>query len=190
MHAMRLFLARLLLALFAAGAVSAGRASSGFVVVPRQVNAPSTPPNPSTGAGGGAGGGAGTGAGAGGNAVASSAQCLEYSRIANFSSIGSNTTLRSAFIQASPVGTKSNLNMLAAAVAALPPLTLNAALNEACGNLTTVAAVEADRNFSQGNIAGFPTSLTPDAVENGWPVIFSTVFCLVVMCVPWMFMLG
>jgi hypothetical protein len=183
MHAMRLFLARLLLALFAASAVSAGRASSGFVVVPRQV----TPPNPN---GGGTGAGAGTGTGANTPADSTSPQCLEYSRVANFSTIGSNTTLRSAFIQASPVGTKSNLNMLAAAVAALPPLTLNAALNEACGNLTTLAAVEVDRNFSQGNIAGFRTSLTPDAVENGWPVIFSTIFCLTVMCVPWMFMLG
>lgn len=189
MHAMRLFLARLLLALFAASAVSASRASSGFIVVPRQV-APVTPPNPNGGAGTGTGAGAGTGTGANLPTGSTAPQCLEYSRIANFSSIGSNTTLRSAFIQASPVGTKSNLNMLAAAVAALPPLTLNAALNQACGNLTTVAAVEVDRNFSQGNIAGFRTSLTPDAVENGWPVIFSTVFCLVVMCVPWMFMLG
>lgn len=167
---MRLFITRLLVALFLANAAAAGRPghiSSGFVAVPRQVPAPIPNANP-----------------------LASPQCLDYSRTANFSTIGSNTTLRSAFIQASPVGTISNLRMLAAAVAALPPMTANFALNQACGNLTTIAAVEVDRNFSQGIIAGFTgVSLTPDVVENDWPVIFSVVFCVLVLCIPWLFML-
>lgn len=164
---MKLFIARILLALSLAQAAVAGDAS-GFRIVPRQVPAPSPVANPSA-----------------------SPQCLDYSRTANFSTIGSNTTLRSAFLQASPVGVKANLNMLAAAVAALPPLTMNVALNQACGNLTTIAAVEVDRNFSQGIIAGFTgVSLTPDAVVNDWQVIFCVLFCCFMLGIPWLFMLG
>ncbi|KAM0323479.1 hypothetical protein ACHAQA_008759 [Verticillium albo-atrum] len=167
---MKLLIARLLLALCLSHAVAAGRlpADADMLVARQDAAAPGTT--------------AGTGPGG--------PQCLEYSRTANFSVIGSNTTLRSAFIQASPVGTHSNLNFLAAMVVALPPMTANVPLNDACGNLTTIAAVEADRNFSQGNIVGFPTSLTPDAIEGGWPVIFSVCAAVMVLCIPWLFMLG
>ncbi|KAM0282144.1 hypothetical protein ACHAQH_003184 [Verticillium albo-atrum] len=163
MYAMRLFISRLLLALCLSHAVSAGRIpgdASDSAIVARQDLAPGGP------------------------------QCLEYSRTANFSTIGSNITLRSAFIQAAPVGTHASLNFLAAMVVALPPMTANVALNDACGNLTTIAAVEAQRNFSQGIVAGFTTSLTADATESGWPVIFCMFAIVTIMGIPWLFMLG
>ncbi|EGY19042.1 hypothetical protein VD0002_g8876 [Verticillium dahliae] len=169
MYTMRLLLARLLLALCLTHAVSAGRLltnTADAVLIARQDAAP-----------------------AGGNPLAQP-QCLEYSRTANFSTIGSNITLRSAFIQASPFGTHQNLDFLAAMVVALPPMTADTALNAACGNLTTVAAAEAARNFSEGNIAGFPTSLTADATVADWQVIFCMFAIVVFMGIPWLFMLG
>ncbi|KAL9949650.1 hypothetical protein D7B24_006718 [Verticillium nonalfalfae] len=165
MYTMRLLLARLLLALCLTNAVSAGRLLADAVVIARQDAAPASNP-------------------------LAQPQCIEYSRTANFSTIGSNITLRSAFIQASPFGTHQNLNFLAAMVVALPPMTADAALNAACGNLTTVAAAEAARNFSQGNIAGFPTSLTADATVADWQVIFCMFAIVTLMGIPWLFMLG
>ncbi|OCK81931.1 hypothetical protein K432DRAFT_350075 [Lepidopterella palustris CBS 459.81] len=82
-------------------------------------------------------------------------QCLDYARTANLSTIGANSTYRSAFLQASRVGTIINGRMLDAAILKLPALTGNEALNQACGNLTTVAFTEAERNFTMGIVAQF-----------------------------------
>ncbi|KAF2189124.1 hypothetical protein K469DRAFT_563005 [Zopfia rhizophila CBS 207.26] len=82
-------------------------------------------------------------------------QCLDYARTANLSTIGANSTYRSAFLQASPVGTIFNAQMLNAAILKLPALTGDEALNQACGNLTTIALAEAERNFTVGIVAQF-----------------------------------
>lgn len=120
------------------------------------------------------------------------AQCADYSRTANFSTIGANSTYRSAFLQLSPFGTDGNRKMLDAAVAKLPALTKNAALNAACGNLTTLAFVEAAKNFTNDQVAGLSgikskLNGNPQAVigagmgllaiVGGIIVIFGTVWC-------------
>ena len=85
----------------------------------------------------------------------SSPACLLYSRTANLSTIGSNSTYRSAFLDASPRGNFPNAKMFSTAIVALPPMTIDLALNEECGNLTTVAATEAEVNYTKGVVLEF-----------------------------------
>lgn len=81
--------------------------------------------------------------------------CLEYSSIANLSTIGLNSTYRAAFLEASPEGTDQSAGLLNDAEAKLPPLTANKQLNQQCGNLTTVALEGAATNFTHGIVAQF-----------------------------------
>lgn len=84
--------------------------------------------------------------------------CLEYSSIANLSTIGLNSTLRAAYLQAAPDGTDHSVAILNGAEAKLPTLKVDVALNEQCGNLTSVALVEAGNNFTQGIVAQYRIS--------------------------------
>jgi hypothetical protein len=84
--------------------------------------------------------------------------CLDYSRIANLSTISLNSTYRAAYLQAAPDGTEHSASLLNDAQAKLPPLTKNAALNEQCGNLTTIALTEAASNFTRGIVAQYRIS--------------------------------
>ena len=81
--------------------------------------------------------------------------CLDYSTIANLSTIGLNATYRAAYLQAAPDGTAHSAAILDGAEDKIPPLTMNAELNQQCGNLTTVALVEAANNFTQGVVAQY-----------------------------------
>jgi hypothetical protein len=117
------------------------------------------------------------------------AQCLDYSRIANLSTIGSNATLRAAYFKSSPAGTFSDATLLNNAMAKLPPMTNNIALNNACGNLTAVAAVESERNYSRGIVAQF-SGITgnPQAVRNGEELLVIFTVISAVFSLTWMFM--
>lgn len=110
--------------------------------------------------------------------------CQQYSRIANLSAIGTNSSYRTAFLESSPVGTLFNAAMLNGAMANLPPLTADAALNAACGNLTTIATEQAAVNFTQGIVAQFTFTGNPSAIVNGPIMIGVTLFALVVICGP------
>ncbi|KAB5531457.1 hypothetical protein GE09DRAFT_385759 [Coniochaeta sp. 2T2.1] len=81
--------------------------------------------------------------------------CLDYSSIANLSTISANSTYRAAYLQAAPDGTDHSVAILNDAQAKLPPLTKNEALNQQCGNLTTIAFSEAANNFTQGIVAQY-----------------------------------
>lgn len=110
--------------------------------------------------------------------------CQQYSRIANMSVIGTNSSYRTAFLESSPVGTLQNAAMLNGAMLALPPLTADAALNTACGNLTTIATEQAAVNFTQGIVAQFTFTGNPSSVVNGPIMIVVTLVALVVICGP------
>ncbi|KAF2493683.1 hypothetical protein BU16DRAFT_52185 [Lophium mytilinum] len=111
----------------------------------------------------------------------SNPQCGDYSRIANLSTIGKNSTYRSLFLQASPRGTFADADMLNAAIAKLPTLTKDAGLNKACGNLTTVAFVEAEKNFTEGVVAQF-SGLVPTGITAGPEVALIVGFIVVGFC--------
>ncbi|KFY02416.1 hypothetical protein V490_00501 [Pseudogymnoascus sp. VKM F-3557] len=83
--------------------------------------------------------------------------CADYSRIANYTAIDSNSTLRAAFLQASPQGTDPTRVILdhASLEFAAKNLKFDQALNAQCGNLSTIAMTEVNTNFSLGVVAGW-----------------------------------
>jgi hypothetical protein len=113
-------------------------------------------------------------------------RCFDYSRTANLSTIGANSTYRSAFLQASRVGTHINGVMLNAAIQKLPSLTRDPALNRACGNLTTIAFNEAERNFTQGIVAQFSGLVgNPQELKAGVEVIAVVTVVVVIFVAGW-----
>lgn len=89
--------------------------------------------------------------------------CEEYGRLVNLSTIGTNSTFRSAFIQASPDGTRHSGNILDEATAKYTELALinDTKLNDnktGCGNLTELAIAEAPANFTKGIVGPFSIS--------------------------------
>lgn len=105
--------------------------------------------------------------------------CADYSRLANYTAIDSNSTLRAAFLQASPQGTDPTRVILDRAFKEFNAknLMFDRALNTKCGNLSTVALREVNRNFSQGVVGGWkvvaPTGARIGAAREVWCVGFS-----------------
>lgn len=110
--------------------------------------------------------------------------CQAYSRTANLSAIGSNATIRSTFLDVSPVGKLYNSALLNEAITSLPALAENAQLNAACGNLSALAATEVASNFSRGVVGQFAFTGNHVAITNGPIVAVVTALCLVVILWP------
>ena len=83
--------------------------------------------------------------------------CPDYARIANYTAIDSNATLRAAFLQASPKGTDPTRVILDRAFKefAAKNLMFDVELNGRCGNLSDIAMTEVNTNFSMGLVADF-----------------------------------
>ncbi|OBT68835.1 hypothetical protein VE03_02215 [Pseudogymnoascus sp. 23342-1-I1] len=100
--------------------------------------------------------------------------CADYARLANYTAIDSNSTLRAAFLQASPQGTDPTRVILDRAFIEFNAknLMFDGALNAQCGNLSTIALTEVNRNFSLGVIAGWkvvaPTGAVIGAGREVW----------------------
>lgn len=110
--------------------------------------------------------------------------CAQYSRVANLSAIGANATIRSAFLEASPVGTLFNAALLNRMQQAAGPLARDAQLNQACGNLTAVALQQVGVNFSAGIVGQFAVAENPVSIVSGPIVCVVTALALVVLLVP------
>lgn len=110
--------------------------------------------------------------------------CAQYSRIANLSAIGTNSTLRATFLDVSPVGTFFNEALLTQAQNDLPRLTADPALNQACGNLTAVAIQQAAVNFTNGIIGEFAFTGSHTSIVNGPVMVGVTVAAIVILLVP------
>lgn len=93
--------------------------------------------------------------------------CDNYSRIANLTVIASNATYRSAYLAASPEGSDPARAPLDAAIPQLPALQFDAALNEECGNLTTIAYEGAEANFTNGIVLQFSINGAPMRIGAG-----------------------
>lgn len=87
--------------------------------------------------------------------------CDNYSRIANLTVVGSNATYRGAYLAASPEGGDPARAPLDAAMPQLPALQFDEALNEQCGNLTTIAYEGAEANFTNGIVLQFSINGAP-----------------------------
>lgn len=119
-----------------------------------------------------------------GSALEPAQACAQYSKVANFSAIGTNATIRSAFLEASPVGTMFNSAMLNVMQANAMNLSKDVQLNQVCGNLTAIALEQVNVNFTMGIVGQFMFTENPVSVINGPIIIAVTVACLIIILGP------
>ena len=93
--------------------------------------------------------------------------CAQYSTVANLSAVGSNATIRAAYLAASPEGSDPARAPLDAAVLEEPSFKFNTTINDECGNLTTLAAKEVGVNFTNGIVLQFKVGAVNSAVQMG-----------------------
>lgn len=117
-------------------------------------------------------------------------ECLNYARIANLSTVGTNSTLRSAFLQSSTTGTLYDKRMFTDAQLKLPALTANISLNAACQNWTAIALVESERNYSQRIVLQFANvPENPQSIKSAGPELIAIVsFIFLIFFSVWCFM--
>jgi hypothetical protein len=105
--------------------------------------------------------------------------CFDYSLTANYSTIGANSTYRSTYLQLSPLGSIPVQRMLNAHMKKLPPMTANANLNRDCGNWTTIAFVEGEKNFTDkaingvGGLTGLDKLGNPQSIVRAGPELIA-----------------
>ena len=111
-----------------------------------------------------------------------SAGCTNYARIANLSTVGSNSTYRAAFLRSAPMGTLRAASILDGDIASLPALQMDGQLNGQCGNLTTIAIQAAATNFTQGTVLGFSIQAAVGAELDGFamPFVYALIAVLMV----------
>ncbi|KAF2204553.1 hypothetical protein GQ43DRAFT_437797 [Delitschia confertaspora ATCC 74209] len=118
-----------------------------------------------------------------------SPSCLLYAHIANLSTIASNSTYRSAYLQLSPSGSIAVARVLNSAALALPPMMRNASLNLECGNWSEIAVVEAERNFTRGIVGEFGGLVgNPQEIKAGVELIGIMIAILGMFGGVWCFM--
>lgn len=98
--------------------------------------------------------------------------CPDYSRLANYTVIGTNSTIRAAFLQASPDGTDPTRAILDTAKKTFMQknMMMDQELNRRCGNLSMVAATEVGKNFTNGIVGPFVIK----SVNSGGMAAFKT----------------
>lgn len=79
--------------------------------------------------------------------------CENYSKVANLSVIGLNSTYRAAFLRSAPLGTDAASSILDTQSPKFPAMMMDQNLNAQCGNLSTIAFTEAANNFTNGIVA-------------------------------------
>ncbi|KAI0020311.1 hypothetical protein F4780DRAFT_378193 [Xylariomycetidae sp. FL0641] len=89
-------------------------------------------------------------------AAANTPECMNYAMVANLSTVAANTTLRSAFMTSSDMGTLASRTLLLDIMPELVPLMMDKQLNAKCGNLTAIAVQGVDANLTAGQVLGFP----------------------------------
>ncbi|OHF00629.1 hypothetical protein CORC01_03946 [Colletotrichum orchidophilum] len=114
--------------------------------------------------------------------------CGEYSRIANLSTVGANSTYRATFFEASPNGNQFNAEVLDTAILKLPSVIMDRALNEACGNLTALAIQEAANNFTIRTVLQFSNIPPAAPLDISTNIIFVCAGALFFMTGIWMTM--
>jgi hypothetical protein len=99
--------------------------------------------------------------------------CTNYARIANLSTVASNTTYRAAWIRSAPMGTLMAASILDKETVQLPAVQLDSQLNKQCGNLATIAIQAAATNFTEGTVLGVPIQDDVGAPPDGFAMPFS-----------------
>lgn len=88
--------------------------------------------------------------------------CAFYAQTANYTAINSNSSIRAAFLQASPDGTDPTRAIIDTAAKEFVNrnMMFDEALNKECGNLSAIAMEEVGKNFSNGIVGPFKIKLT------------------------------
>ena len=110
--------------------------------------------------------------------------CADYSRIANLSTIATNSTLRATFLRSSSLGTFPAAAILDADAPKLMDLMFNVALNQECGNSSAIAIVEADRNLTAGTVAGLKIRDAPGVAPDNVSLPILCVVFIIIMGLP------
>lgn len=113
--------------------------------------------------------------------------CLDYRTTAMHAIIGANTSYRSAYLSQSNVGTLYDFRMFDAAIAKLPSLTADRALNDRCRNQTEIVAAEAASNFTRGSVGPFE-NVPKVTITNGPIVAVLVTCCFTIFGLTWIFM--
>lgn len=116
-----------------------------------------------------------------GTVLSTAEACAQYSLVANLSAIGTNSTIRSAFLESSPRGTLFNSALLNVMEANAKLLMLDPELNQACGNLSALALQEVAVNFTMGIVGPFTFTGNPVAIVNGQITGWLTIACIAVI---------
>lgn len=110
--------------------------------------------------------------------------CADYSRIANLSTIALNAKLRGGFLRSSSLGTFAAARILDVESPKLVTLMFDVTLNLQCGNLSELALVEADRNYTSGSVAGMKLLDAPGVAPNDLALPVLCILFIVMMGVP------
>lgn len=119
------------------------------------------------------------------NTNTASTNCLDYSRIANLTTISVNSTYRAAFLRSAPMGTFRAISIIDQDAKKLMPLMMDGKLNGQCGNLSTIAFQAAATNFTQGTVLGFKILEAVGADPAGFAMPFCWVLISLMMTCLW-----
>jgi hypothetical protein len=93
--------------------------------------------------------------------------------------VGANATYRAAYLKASPEGSDPARAPLDSAELELPKLQFDKALNQECGNLTTIAFAAAATNFTEGKVLQFNINGASRAGASAMAVVMVVIVAMV-----------
>ncbi|KAK6079505.1 hypothetical protein SCUP234_05674 [Seiridium cupressi] len=108
--------------------------------------------------------------------------CENYSKVANLSVIGLNSTYRAAFLRSAPMGTDAASSILDTESPKLMGMMLDKNLNAQCGNLSAIALTEAANNLTKGIVADLTILEAPGVGVTGPTTPLVVVSIVLIMC--------
>ncbi|KAM0815908.1 putative ML-like domain-containing protein [Seiridium cardinale] len=108
--------------------------------------------------------------------------CENYSKVANLSVIGLNSTYRAAFLRSAPMGTDAASSILDTESPKLMGMMLDKNLNAQCGNLSAIAFTEAANNLTKGIVADLTILEAPGVGVTGATTPLVVVSIVLLMC--------
>ncbi len=107
--------------------------------------------------------------------------CREYAIVANLSTVGLTAAYRAAWLRSSPLGTDAASSILDTQSPKLAGMMFDVALNQQCGNLSTIATEGALANFTAGTVLGLPIQEAFGAEPGSFATPFVSVLIILIM---------
>ncbi|KAI1344164.1 hypothetical protein F5Y15DRAFT_104331 [Xylariaceae sp. FL0016] len=112
--------------------------------------------------------------------------CMDYSMVANLSTVALNSTYRAAFLQSISLGRLPARAIIDSQSPKLPALMMDVQLNQQCGNLSQVALDGAALNFTQGTVLGLPILVDPGVAPGNLAMPFVSAFAFLSLGLMWL----